>query len=87
MKPKKLSKAEAKDQITKIFASNPNKEQIKKAKKLAMAKNIKLGSLRKKFCKKCYTLFNSSNSQIRIKNKTKTIKCVNCNYISRYKMK
>ena len=86
MKPKKLSKKEAQEQIKQIFDSGPSPKQIKKAKRIAMSKNIKLGKQKQKFCKKCYTLFNSSNSEIRIKKPLKIIKCKNCNNISKYKL-
>jgi len=82
----KLSKQETEKKINEIFSNNPNLEEIKKTKKLAMSKNIKLGKLRKKFCKKCCSLFNSNNSKIRIKKGFKIIKC-KCGYISRYKIK
>lgn len=84
---KKLSKQEIQEKIQEIFSSNPSPKQIKKAKKLAMSKNIKIGNLRKKFCKKCYSFFNTDNSETRIKKGFKIIKCKNCNYINRYKIK
>lgn len=87
MIPPKLSKKEIEQEIQEIFASNPSPSQIKKAKKLAMSKNIKLGNLKKKYCKKCYNLFKPKNIQVRIKKNLKLIKCKNCDYISRYKFK
>ena len=83
----KISKTEIEQEISKIFLENPNQEKIKKAKKLAMSKKIRLGKLKQKFCKKCYSLFNSQNSEIRIKKGFKIIKCKRCNQISRYKLK
>lgn len=83
----KLSKSEIEKKIREIFENNPNPKQIKKAKKLAMSKNIKLGLLKKKFCKKCYNLFDSKNSEIRIKKGFKTTKCKKCGIISRFKLK
>jgi len=83
----KLSRKETEENIKEIFSKNPTPKEIKKAKRLAMNKNIKLGNLRKKFCKKCYILFNSKNSEIRIKKGRKVIKCKNCENISRYKLK
>ena len=83
---RKLSKTEAKEEIVEFFDKIKDKSQkeIKKIKKLAMKHSIKLGDLRKKFCKKC----DSSNLKIKsIKKKTKTIKCENCGYISRWKIK
>jgi len=85
--PKKLSKTEVQEIIKEIFSSNPTPKEIKKVKRLAMSKNIKLGPLRKKFCKKCLTLFNSTNQEIRIKKPFKIIKCKSCGYVSRYKLK
>lgn len=85
--PKKLSKKEAQEKINEIFSGKPSPREIKKAKRIAMSKNIKLRNLRKKFCKKCCTFFDSKNSGIRIKKGMKIIKCKNCDYISRYKLK
>jgi len=50
----KLSKEQIKEEIKNIFLNKPNPREIKKAKKLASSKNIKLGDLRKKFCKKVF---------------------------------
>ena len=82
----KLSKNEIEAKIKSMFSQNPSPKEIKKIKKLAMSKNIKLKELRKRFCKRCYNLFNSENSEIRIKKGKKIIKC-ECGYISRYKSK
>jgi len=87
MKPPKLSKQEVEQQIKQIFSNNPTPKQIRKAKRLAMSKKIKLGPLRKKFCKKCFTFLTPNNSEIRIKKPLKIIKCKECSYISRYKLK
>ncbi len=88
MNPKKSLKQETENQIQQIFSQKtiPTPKQIKKIKKLAMSKNIKLGSLRKKFCKKCFTFFTPNNSEIRIKKPFKIIKCKICNHISKYKL-
>ena len=48
MKNKKLSKTQIQEEINKIFSKNPSPTEIKKAKRLAMSKNIKLGDLKKK---------------------------------------
>ncbi len=88
MKNKKLSKQEILNEINKIFSKSlPTSKEIKKAKKLAMSKNIKLGEKRKLFCKKCFTYFTSENSEIRIKKQMKIIKCKMCGYVSRWKMR
>jgi len=82
----KFSKQEIQEKIREGFEKNPTKEEIKKIKKLASSKNIKIRDYKKIFCKKCYSLFTSKNSKIRIKNGFKTIKC-NCGYLSKYKLK
>ncbi len=87
MNSKKLSKKEAEQQINQTFSKQPSQKEIKKAKLLAMSKNIKLGDLRKKFCKKCLIFFTPNNSKIRIKKPLKIIKCKECGYASRYKLK
>ncbi|MEK6914032.1 MAG: hypothetical protein AABW83_00100 [Nanoarchaeota archaeon] len=83
---KKLTKKEIEDKLKKIFSLNPNKIQIKKAKNLAMSKNIKLKDYKKLFCKKCFNCFNSDNQETRIKNSLKIIKCKNCGYINKYNL-
>lgn len=87
MRSKKLSKQEIEQRINEIFLKKPNPKEIKKAKRLAMSKNIKLASFKKLFCKKCFTIFTSTNSKIRIKNKVKIVKCENCGLISRQRMR
>ncbi len=84
----KLSKKEVEEKIKEFFKNikNKNSNEIKKIKKLAMSKNIKLGKLKQKFCKKCYSLFDSKNSEIRIKKGFKVVKCKMCGKLSRYKL-
>ena len=86
MNLKKTLKQETKEQIQNIFSNNPSQSEIKKAKKLAMSKNISLKKLRKKFCKKCLTFFKPDNHTIKIKKPLKIIKCKTCNHVSRYKL-
>jgi len=83
----KLSKTESEEKINEFFLNLKNKspKDVKKIKKLAMRYNIHLKDKRKKFCKKCFTPYN--NSKIRIKNKTKTIKCNKCGYVNKWKIK
>ena len=83
----KSSKNEIEENIKKIFLKNPSPKEIKKIKKQAMSKKIRLGKLRKKFCKKCYSLFNSKNSEIKIKKPLRIILCKSCGNISGYKIK
>jgi len=81
-----LSKQEINEKIKEVFSKNASREDIRKIKKLASSKNIKLKEYKNKFCKKCFSLFNSNNSKIRIKKGFKTIIC-KCGSISRYKLK
>jgi RNase P subunit RPR2 len=57
-------------------------EQVKKIKRLAMKHKIRLGPLRKKFCKKCF-------SQLKGKTRTtkthKIIECNKCQYKNKFK--
>lgn len=82
----KLSKEETRKEIEIFFSDIKNKsaKEIKKMKKLAMKHNLKLGDLRKKFCKKCY----SPDIKVKsIKNKIKTTECKICKNIMRWKIR
>jgi RNase P subunit RPR2 len=80
---KKVSKTETEKQIKEFFSNIKDKtpKDIKKIKKLAMNHNIKLGELKKRFCKKCYSVYRKP--KIRIKNNVKSVSCENCGYVSR----
>ena len=84
-----FTKKDIETKLQEFFGGNnvPTKQEIKKIKKLAMSKNIKLGDYRKKFCKKCYSFFNSNNSEVKIKENIKVIRCKECGLVSRYKLK
>ncbi len=83
---KKISKTEAEKEINnfleKIKSKSP--KEVKKIKKLAMSQNIPLKEKRKLFCKECFTPY-SGKEKTRIKNKIKSIECLNCEKISRWK--
>lgn len=81
----KMTKTEAEQEIKRAFYRKLTTREIKKIKRLAMKHNIKLGSLRKKFCKKCYSLL--ENEEVRIKKGKKIVKCRNCGYVNRWKIK
>lgn len=82
----KLTKKEAEDEIKEFFKNIKNKQpnEIKKIKRLAMKHNIKLGKLRKRFCKKCYSM---DLKVKKVKNKVKTVECRNCGSVFRWKLK
>lgn len=83
----KLSKKEAEGEISEFFKDIKKKapKEVKKIKRLAMSKNIKLGSKRKLFCKKCLAPY--IKPQVKTKNKVKSVMCEKCGYTSRWKIK
>ncbi len=83
---RKLTKSEAEKEIEEFFKNLQEKtpEEIKKVRILAAKHNIKLGQLKKRFCKKCYSFF--KNSEIRIRAGKKIVKCKNCGYVGRWKI-
>ena len=85
----KQGKKQAEEKIRGFFANLSNKkpDDARKIKRLAMHNKIKLGILRKKFCRKCYSVFNAKNSLTRIKKGFKVVKCLKCGCISRWKIK
>jgi RNase P subunit RPR2 len=82
-----LTRPEIEKHLKEVFSKQSSVKEIKKAKKLAMSKRIKLGELKKKFCKKCYSIFNSNNSEVRVKKGFLVIRCKECKYVSRHKLK
>ena len=80
----KLTKQEIEEKIKKTFTEGASAKEIKKIKKIAASKNIKLGKLRKRFCKKCYSMDLKVKT---IKNKMKTVECKKCGNIMRWKIK
>ena len=85
----KLSKKQAEERIKEFFKNIESKkpDDARKIKRLAMHNKIKLGSLKKKFCKKCYSVFCTKNSQTKIKKGFKVVKCLKCGFASRWKIK
>ena len=57
---------------------------VKLAKKIGMRYNVKLGILKRKFCKKCFSYYTTDNSTRRFDNKTLVITCKKCKNISRF---
>ena len=84
---KKISKTQAKEEISEFFKEIKNKtpKEIKKIKRLAMKNNISFRESRKMFCRKC--LAPHKNSKVRIKKGIKSITCKDCGYVSRWKIK
>lgn len=84
---KKISSKEAREKIRVFFDNLDNRtpKEVKKIKRIAMKHNIKLRENRKKFCRKCLSIYR--NPKIRIRKGIKNIECENCGYISRWKLK
>ena len=83
-----VSKTEAEKQIEDFLKNIKNKtpKEIKKIKRLAMNKKISLREKRKLFCKYCFNPY-SGKEKIRIKNKMKSVGCLECGKISRWGIK
>ena len=84
-----LSKTEAQKKIRDFFLTIKDKttKEIKKIKRLAMHYHISLHDYKKLYCKKCFSVFNSKNSEIRIKKGFKIVKCRECGNIRRCKLR
>ena len=64
------------------------KRYMKLAKRIGMRYNVRLGRLRRKFCRHCYSFFLPGvNCQQRIKKGRINIKCFTCNKTIRYPFK
>lgn len=83
----------AKERIEKLFSlaekelDKPERSgrYIELARKIGMRYNVRLGKLKRKFCKGCNTLLKPGvTAQVRIDKKTVIIKCLKCNKIYRY---
>ncbi len=57
------------------------------AKKIGMRYNVRLGRLKRRFCRNCYAFFTAQNSKTRINNGTINIKCLSCNNVQRIKIR
>jgi len=79
------------DLAEKEFRKHPerSKRYVELARKMGLRYNIRLPKeLKKKFCKNCGTLLKPGlTSEIRIRNKTLTIRCKICNKIYRHRVK
>ncbi len=80
---KELSKTQAQEKINNFFKEDFTSDEMKKIKRLAMKYKIRLGNLRKNFCKKCLSKI---KGEISINKGYKTIICSSCSYKNRYKI-
>ncbi len=84
----KISKKEAEEKIEEFFQNIKYKssKEVKKIKRLAANKKIPLKEKRKLFCKKCLNPY-SGKEKVRIKSGKKSVECLNCGYVSRWRIK
>jgi len=84
-----MNKKEIKERIEEFFQDIVNKhpKEVKKIKKLGMSINYKLGDLRKRFCKNCYSpLIPLLTCKVRINKGIKTVTCNICSTKNRWKL-
>ena len=85
----KITKQKVKKEISGFFKNirgkSPN--DIKKIKKKAMSHSIRLGKLRRKFCKNCLTPYTIKTAETRVKKGKKIVRCKKCGSISRWEIK
>ena len=68
----------------KELLSHRKAEDNKKAKKIAMRNNVKLGKLREEFCQKCFAPLGSDS--VRVREGYKIIRC-KCGKVYRFKIR
>ncbi|MEK6884035.1 MAG: hypothetical protein AABY22_30680 [Nanoarchaeota archaeon] len=85
----KISKQEAVRKIDDFFSNLDRKtgKEIKKIKRFSMHYHISLNKYKSLYCKKCFSVFNAGNSEIRIKKGFKIVKCKKCGNIQRKRIK
>lgn len=83
---KGLSRTEAQEKINELFGKGRefSADEVKKIKRLAMKYNIKLGSYRKLFCKKCFSFL---KGKTRITKAYKIIECGRCRAVNRQRIR
>lgn len=79
-----LSRTQAREEIE-LFFKKPNfsSDEVRKIKRLAMKHRIRLGSHKRKFCKKCLSQL---RGKIRISKFYKTIECRECGCRNKFKI-
>ena len=63
-----------------------SKRRVKAARRIAMKFHLKVKELKNDFCRKCNSYLGTSRS-VRIKNKFRVVKCLNCGHIRKTKLK
>jgi len=79
-----MSKTQVQQKINEFFQKESfSQDEMRKIKKLAMKYRIRLGKLKTKFCKNC---FSQLKGKIRISKKHKTIECEICKTKNKFKI-
>lgn len=63
------------------------KRYMKLAKKIGMRYNVRLGTLKRRFCRHCFSFFAAGNSRRRMKSGIMNVTCLGCGRITRYPYK
>ncbi|MBI2970884.1 MAG: ribonuclease P [Candidatus Aenigmarchaeota archaeon] len=73
------------DEAKKASAREPvlAKRYTSLAKRIGMRYNVRLGKLKRAFCKHCHAYFTAENAQRRLRDGVITIKCFSCGKIMR----
>jgi len=79
----KMNKKQAEEKINEFFKEKHNKEEVRKIKKISMRYRIKLKDLRKKFCSKCFSMKLKFK---KVKGNRKTVECLECGNLMRWKI-
>lgn len=69
------------DEAAKAATDEPQLAQrhVQRAKKIGMRYNVRLGALRKRFCRHCFAYFTGTNARRRLVRGMLKIKCLSCN--------
>ncbi len=63
------------------------KRYMKLAKKIGMRYNVRLGVLKRRFCRHCFLYFTAANCRRRMKSGIMNVTCTSCGRITRYPYK
>jgi len=83
---KTLSRLEAQEEINEFFGGGRkfSVNEVRKIKRLAMKYNIKLGSYRRLFCKKCFSFL---KGKTRVTETHKIVECGRCGAVNKQRIR
>lgn len=84
----RISKKEIEERVKKFFSNDGeiDSEDVRKIRRLAMSRKIRLGEYRKRFCSKCYSDLDK-NGKVRISRGYKVVECLKCGNVRKWKLK